>query len=114
MILAGDIGGTNSRFALFEGRGRELSVVWKKTWPSRESGEFSELVQHALQESGGRPSAASFGVAGPVREGRVQATNLPWTIDGAQLARQLGLERVGLINDLEANAWGLEMLAPDD
>jgi glucokinase len=71
-------------------------------------------VLRAVRESGSTLTAASFGVAGPVRDGRVQATNLPWTIDGAEVARKLGLERVGLINDLEANAWGLETLAPAD
>lgn len=112
MILAGDIGGTNSRFAMLDARGSALRVVWSKTWPSRGASDFLALVRDAVRESGAQPTAASFGIAGPVIDGRVEATNLPWTIDGRALAETLALPRVGLLNDLEANAWGLDALAP--
>jgi glucokinase len=58
--------------------------------------------------------AACFGVAGPVRHGRSDTTNLPWDVDARELARALHLSSVGLINDLEAHAYGIAMLAPDD
>jgi glucokinase len=110
MILAGDIGGTNSRFAFLELREGVPRFLWSKTWPSRERGSLVELVRLAVSESGLVPDAASFGVAGPVMDGRVQTTNLPWAVEATELARELGLERVGLLNDLEANAWGLGLL----
>ena len=59
-------------------------------------------------------AAASFAIAGPVRDGRVQVTNLAWEVDAAGLASALALHRVRLLNDLEANAWGLPVLGPDD
>ena len=57
---------------------------------------------------------ASFGIAGPVRNGRCEATNLPWVVDSKTLAKRLGLKRVGLINDLEANAYGIAVLQSTD
>ena len=60
--------------------------------------------------AGRRVLAAGFGVAGPVRDGRCEATNLPWVVDAALLAGQLALPRVALVNDLFANALGLAEL----
>lgn len=114
MILAGDVGGTNSRFAAFEEQRGKLVARWSRTWPSREAKDLVELVRRAKEECGVAIDRASFGVAGPVREGRVQATNLPWIVDAKELARALAIERVDLLNDLEANAWGLDELAGDD
>ena len=57
---------------------------------------------------------ACFGVAGPVRNGHVKTTNLAWPVDAASLAAVLGLDRVGLVNDLVANAYGIAELGPDD
>lgn len=114
MIFAGDIGGTNSRFAVLDVRGREIRVVWSKTWPSRGASDFLALVRDAVRESGSKPESASFGIAGPVIDGRVEATNLPWIIDARSLAETLALPHVGLLNDLEANAWGLDALTPSD
>ena len=52
--------------------------------------------------------SACFGVAGPVRSGRSKISNLPWVIDSRDLAKQLRLDSVGLINDLEAYAYGID------
>jgi glucokinase len=54
---------------------------------------------------------AAFGIAGPVKQGTSKVTNLPWDISAEQLRRQLGLEKVHLLNDLEALAWGIDTLA---
>jgi glucokinase len=61
-----------------------------------------------------KPDLACFGVAGPVRNGRVEASNLPWMVDSAQLATDLGLPKTLLINDLEANAWGIAELQSEN
>ena len=58
-------------------------------------------------------TAACFGVPGPVRDGRLRLTNLPWTLDSRELAAELGIEHVFLINDLEANGYGIAELAAD-
>jgi glucokinase len=57
--------------------------------------------------------AACFGCPGPVRDGRLKLTNLPWTLDQRDLAKSLGIEHIFLINDLEANGYGIPELAPE-
>jgi len=114
MILAGDIGGTSTRIALFEGEGRTLHAVVSGRYPSRDHGGLTEIVAAFTGAHPGCIEAACFGIAGPVRDGRVETPNLPWVVDGAVLAKQLGLPRVTLLNDLEANAWGVFTLSDRD
>ena len=59
-------------------------------------------------------AAACIGVAGPVRDGRCSTTNLPWVVDGAEIAKRFQLPMVHLLNDLEATAHGLLVLRPDE
>lgn len=109
MILAGDIGGTNTRLALFE-QG-EMAGPEKK-YPSRSYQGLEEIVREFL--GGKKVSRACFGVAGPVREGVCKATNLPWVVDAAQMSRTLQIPSVHLLNDLEANAYGIKVLKPEE
>lgn len=114
MILAGDIGGTNTRLAFFDaanGRARQLSAT---VFPSRQYRGLDEILNKFLEESSLRPDVACFGVAGPVRNGRVETSNLPWIVESKRLASELSLENVLLINDLEANAWGIGGLEAKD
>lgn len=113
MILAGDIGGTKSRIALFEEKGGKLAHEQK--FSSKEFPDFPSLVKKYLSEQGEKKiSCASFGVAGPVKNGVCTATNLPWVISAKELGKELNIPRVSLINDLEANAWGLQCLSKDE
>ena len=112
MILAGDIGGTNVRLALFELESGRLVRRDEKTFRSREVEGLGGPVRIFLGNR--RVEAAGFGVAGPVRDGRCEATNLPWAVDATPLAGQLALERVALVNDLFANALGLPELSAED
>lgn len=114
MILAGDIGGTNTRLALLEMEGARPGVVVEQAFPSRGHESLSEIVRAFLKEHEMPVEHACFGVAGPVREGRSKTTNLPWVVDAGQLASLLGLETVALVNDLEANAYGLAALEAKD
>lgn len=114
MILAGDIGGTNTRLAWVAAGGERLSVAEEATFPSREYANLEAVLERFLSSRRFPVERACFGVAGPVRHGRVDATNLPWVVDSRSLAKQLGLERVGLINDLEANAYGIVALEAKD
>ena len=104
MILAVDIGGTKTRVALFERRDGRLARRAETSYHSQEHAGLESILRLFREEHPGQPACASFGVAGPVRDGRSETTNLPWLVDSARLAELLGLERVGLINDLEANA----------
>lgn len=114
MILAGDIGGTNSRLAGFEVENGRLQTRVEQTFPSRGYTSFDEIVSTFVSRHRLAVSQACFGIAGPVRHGRSEAINLAWIVDAQQLAGQLGLTTVHLINDLEANAYGAGALAPED
>ena len=114
MILAGDIGGTSTRIALFEVSGGVLRGVARERYPSRDYPGLSEIVRTFTSAHPRELDAACFGIAGPVREGKVETPNLPWVIEDRTLAAQLALPRVTLLNDLEANAWGVFTLGDDD
>lgn len=114
LILAGDIGGTTTRLAFFRDAADGLEVVAQARYPSREHGSLAAIVQLFVAEHGLAPERACFGIAGPVREGRVLTPNLPWLVDAGELAGLLGLARVPLINDLEANAYGIPLLGDAD
>jgi glucokinase len=114
MILASDIGGTRTRLAAFEIESSKLKCVVEKTYPSQEHNGLGEVVAEFVKTEGIPVHSACFGVAGPVRGGRSKISNLPWTIDSRELAQQLRLESVGLINDLEAYAYGVDALESKD
>jgi glucokinase len=114
MILAGDIGGTNARLAYFQPQNGHLRLVSEQTFPSREHSELGEIVSQFVDASGTRPEAACFGIAGPVHNGRVETSNLPWVIEQSRLAKQIHLPATMLINDLEASAWGIGALENSD
>jgi glucokinase len=114
MILAGDIGGTNARLAYFQPQNGDLRLVSETVFPSREFRDFGEIVCKFLKESSTHPEVACFGIAGPVHDGRVATSNLPWTIEQARLAQQIHLPATLLINDLEASAWGIGGLSAKD
>ena len=107
MILAGDIGGTNTRIALFEPIDNKLSLVQEQVYPSRDHHGLSEIVQLFMRDHPGQINAASFGIAGPIINQAVSTPNLPWVINGAQLSEQTGIKQLSLINDLQAHASGV-------
>ena len=114
LIIAGDIGGTSTRLALFEPTDGRPRIAIEKVYRSREFPGLEEIVQLFIAENRVRVAAACFGIAGPVRAAEVQTPNLPWTVRAAALAQRLELETAHLINDLEANAWGIGALGPED
>jgi glucokinase len=114
MILAGDVGGTNTRLALFDDQAGRLRPTAEATFPSREHPSLEAVLRKFRAAHPLPVDLACVGVAGPVRRGRIDATNLPWVVDTRQVAQVLGLKRVELINDLEANAWGVGVLGADD
>ncbi len=114
MILAGDIGGTRTRLAAFQTEGNKLQCVVEKISRSQEHNGLAEVVADFIKTEGIPVQSACFGVAGPVRGGRSKISNLPWIIDSRELAKQLKLTSVGLINDLEAYAYGIDALESKD
>lgn len=113
MILAGDIGGTNARLALFDVKNGSFKLVSSTIFPSRQYSGLDEIVKQFVDKSGAKPSQACFGIAGPVTNGRVEASNLPWIIESRRLADELQINKALLINDLEATGWGVGALSPE-
>jgi glucokinase len=122
MILAGDIGGTSTRLAQFQIQDGQLAPLSPpQKFPSRVHKGLDEIVEAfvAAQKAAGQNQPiehAAFGIAGPVRDGKVHTSNLPWMVNAAQLAVELGLpeKNVHLLNDLEANAHGIPALGQND
>jgi glucokinase len=114
MILAGDVGGTKVHLALYNFDHGRLVHVRDERFPAHEFSGLQEIVQRFLAESSNPEiTAACFGVPGPVRGGRLRLTNLPWILDSRELSAGLNITHLFLINDLEANGYGIPELTPD-
>jgi len=114
MILAGDLGGTKSNLGLFDVQQGKLVRIDRKRYTSHEYPGLKDITADFLAKNGAKVTAASFGIAGPVVNNTVRATNLPWVIDGAEMAAFLGLNHVRLVNDLEATSYGIGVMEPSD
>ena len=119
MILAGDVGGTKCNLALFSERKGKLTTVFKQRFASKEFAQFDLIVkefsrQAASHLSSDRVIAAGFGVAGPVIDNHVRATNLPWTVDAKILERELDVEKIVLLNDLGATGHSIQHLLSNE
>lgn len=113
MILAGDVGGTKVHLALYNFDSGNLKPVRDEKVPAQEFATLDAVVQNFLKPGEREQiAAACFGCPGPVRNGRLKLTNLPWTLDQQDLAKSLGIQHIFLINDLEANGYGIPELAP--
>jgi glucokinase len=111
MILAGDVGGTKVHLALYDFINGKLEYSRDERYQAKNYPGLEEIVKEFLGAF--KVTAACFGVPGPVRDGRLRLTNLPWTLDSRELAVSLGINHVFLINDLEANGYGVAELSAD-
>ncbi|GAB4186803.1 MAG: glucokinase [Simkaniaceae bacterium] len=107
MHLAGDIGGTKTYLMLFD---EQQEIVKEQKFKSKEYEKFSDLLKEFLQQAPRPVEKACFGIAGPVKKNRCQTTNLPWNVDGQKLSEELKISKIKLLNDLEANAYGIRTL----
>ncbi|MGH7259372.1 MAG: glucokinase [Nitrospiraceae bacterium] len=132
MILAGDIGGTKTHLALFDWTTERVEPLREQTFPSADYKTLDDIIEEFLKppepsdkqddESKDAPAeqeppsleAACFGIAGPVVENKSKTTNLPWVVDGPELGVQFKIPRVRLLNDLEAAAYGVLVLRPNE
>jgi glucokinase len=121
MILAGDVGGTKVHLALYDFANGRLQAIRDHKFPAHDFASLDDVVKKFLGGGDdGSPAArtedivaACFGCPGPVRDGRLKLTNLPWTLDTRDLVKSLSIPHIFLINDLEANGYGIPELAPD-
>ena len=119
MILAGDVGGTKCNLALFSETNGKLEVVFRERFASKEFAQFDLIIREFSRRAAPylgheKIRAAGFGVAGPVINNRIHATNLPWIVDADVLAGEIGVPTVVLVNDLGATGHSLEHLPPED
>jgi glucokinase len=116
MILAGDVGGTKVHLALYNFEGGRLNAIRDHRYPAHDYARLDDVVTEFLSAGDverKNVAAACFGCPGPVRDGRLKLTNLPWTLDARELSQSLSIEHIFLINDLEANGYGIPELAPE-
>jgi len=113
VILAGDIGGTSARLALFELEGGRLRARGAEKYTSREHKGLADMVRAFVGARKEAIRVAAFGIPGPVRDGEVITPNLPWIVRRSELAAEIGIDAVSLLNDLEVNVWGLAMLGAE-
>jgi glucokinase len=114
MLLAGDIGGTKTDLAIFSVESGPHSPLAQTQAHSADYPSLQALVTEFLDKVKTPVERACFDVAGPVINGQVKVTNLPWIMNEASLAKDLNLKSVRLINDLEAVARAIPMLRPND
>ncbi len=120
VLLAGDVGGTNTRLALYArgdaGEDPGLKCLVLHSFASNSEATLEAIIQRFLaKEAAGRPvAAACFGVPGPVLKGTVRLTNLPWHMEENTLSKALGIDRVRLVNDHVATAAALPLLSGPD
>jgi len=114
IIMAADVGGTKTNLALFQIKDGALMLLTEKSYATKTHKSFLEMV-HNFQ-TGNFPSVDGIclGIAGPVTQGKVHGTNFPWEIDREEIQRELQVHSVSLINDMEANAYGLAALNEKD
>ena len=111
--LVADIGGTNTRVALADGREIVDSTI--RRYSNRDfAGLETVLRRYIADENGVDPKAACVAVAGPVRDGRATMTNLDWTIDKETLGRATRAETVAILNDLQAQGHALGYIAAEN
>ena len=141
MIIAGDIGGTKTLLALFDWKDQRVEPIRQESYWSADYASLEEVLTEFLEEeseeippseieeeatqrgesrkdsdSSSSPAltGACFGVAGPVLNNVCRGTNLHWIIDGKKIAQHLEIKQAHLLNDLEATAYGLMELQPDE
>jgi glucokinase len=119
VILAGDVGGTKCNLALFAEKNGKLEFVFRERFASKEFAQFDLIIREFSRRAAPylgqeKIRAAGFGVAGPVIDNRIHATNLPWIVDAETLAQEVGVKSIVLVNDLGATGHSLQHLPPED
>jgi len=115
MLIAADIGGTNSRFGLFAAAGTRPTPVATREYASQDQAGFHEVLTAFAREVGSPDvDAIAVAVAGPVIDQRARLTNVDWEVSAETIAKGMGVERVRLLNDLEALATSIGVLTIEE
>jgi glucokinase len=116
MLLAADIGGTKTLLGLFSHAPGRPELVTTREFATQDYASLDAILAEFLREHGGASvvRAASFGVAGPIVDQVARLTNVPWLVDAAAVRTRSGIPRVTLLNDLQAMAYSIPVLHPDE
>jgi glucokinase len=114
MLIAGDIGGTKTDLAIYSPETGPHAPLAQTTVHSADYPSLPAMVTEFLAQVNMAVDVASFDVAGPVINGHVKTTNLPWVLDEASLTNELNLKAAHLMNDLEAVARAVPALRAED
>lgn len=114
LLLAGDVGGTKTSLAILSPEQGLRSPLAIRTVRSADYPDLESVAESFLADTGYRVAAASIGVAGPVVDGVTTATNLPWQVSVEGFRQRLRLEQFDLLNDLEAIAYAIPELQPNE
>lgn len=112
MILAGDIGGTKSRLAIFANNADPRRPLAEEVLPSSHYPGIESLIRAFLKRTKQTVDRAALAIAGPVINGRAAVTNLPWIAEVEAIRRQFGFRSVRLLNDIAATARAVPLLEP--
>lgn len=114
LILAVDVGGTKTLMTLFYENNCDLVEIKTSKFPSGDFDSIETIIKEFLKDNDQIPKSASFGIPGPVENGVVKSTNLPWLIDEKELIKKTGIPTIKLMNDLVATAFSVPRLTPDE
>jgi len=114
MILAGDIGGTKTRLALYEAEDDKFRRHLTATFVSRDYPGLEQIVKIFLEKNRAAINKACFGVSGPVINGEAKPTNLPWQLNEKKIAHTVGINAVRLVNDLVATTAAIPHFSTED
>ncbi|WP_439123426.1 glucokinase [Marivita sp.] len=109
--LVADLGGTNTRVALTDGATVRTETI--KRFRNAEHPDLLSVLRAYMSDQTAAPDAACVAMAGPVRDGVGELTNLSWTVDRASVAKATGARTVAVLNDLQAQGHALDLLTPD-
>ncbi len=117
VVVAGDIGGTNTNLALVGAKDGKFRILFERHYRTKEEYSLADpfgrfLAQARLEMAGTVPTACCISGAGPVVDRRIELTNAPWSIDGNAIEREYGM-RVRVINDFTAISYGVVLLDPE-
>ena len=113
IVLAGDVGATKTNLALFKEEEGSVVLLHEAQYKSNDYKNIIELTDAFIQDLP-LPGSICFGVAGPVLNGHAKLSNINWEMDSTELSNHFKIRNVYMINDLEANAYGLAMLKEKD
>jgi len=112
IILAGDAGATNTELALFSVENDGLKILCSEKYKSAEHGSLFDIINKFTGDKKVKPAAACIGAPGPVFDGKIISTNIPWEIDETELGNKLGIPYLKIVNDLEAAAVAIPAMNP--